>query len=114
MIFLEHVSLVMDKENKDSEDAVNLMTLHSAKGLEYDTVILPAWEDGIFPHQRSLDEEGLAGLEEERRLAYVGLTRARKACKKFGFAEIDKYMGVGRLQSLLDLLMNCQKIILKL
>ena len=79
--FLEHVSLVMEKENKGTEDAVNLMTLHSAKGLEYDTVFLPAWEDGIFPHQRSLDDEGLAGLEEERRLAYVGLTRARKRAK---------------------------------
>ena len=79
--FLEHVSLVMEKENKNNEDAVNLMTLHSAKGLEYDTVFLPAWEDGIFPHQRSLDEDGVAGLEEERRLAYVGLTRARKRAK---------------------------------
>ena len=79
--FLEHVSLVMEKENKSTEDAVNLMTLHSAKGLEYDTVFLPAWEDGIFPHQRSMDEVGFAGLEEERRLAYVGITRARKRVK---------------------------------
>ena len=79
--FIEHVSLVMEKESKNLEDAVNLMTLHSAKGLEYDTVFLPAWEDGLFPHQRSMDEEGVAGLEEERRLAYVGLTRARKRAK---------------------------------
>ena len=57
------------------------MTLHSAKGLEFDTVFLPGWEEGLFPHQRALDEQGRAGLEEERRLAYVGLTRARKRAK---------------------------------
>jgi len=76
--FLEHVSLVMDAAENAPGDMVNLMTLHSAKGLEFDTVILPGWEEGLFPHQRALDENGLAGLEEERRLAYVGLTRARK------------------------------------
>jgi DNA helicase-2/ATP-dependent DNA helicase PcrA len=76
--FLEHVSLVMDNERDAGEPRVSLMTLHAAKGLEFDTVFLPGWEDGLFPHQRSLDEEGAAGLEEERRLAYVGLTRARK------------------------------------
>ncbi len=75
--FLEHVALVMENEQADSDDKVNLMTLHSAKGLEFDTVFLPGWEEGLFPHQRSLDESGIAGLEEERRLAYVGLTRAR-------------------------------------
>lgn len=75
--FLEHISLVMDSDALDTTDKINLMTLHSAKGLEFDTVFLPGWEEGIFPHQRSLDEEGLAGLEEERRLAYVGITRAR-------------------------------------
>ena len=75
--FLEHVSLVMDNEQNDTDPKVNLMTLHAAKGLEFDTVFLPGWEEGLFPHQRSLDEEGLKGLEEERRLAYVGLTRAR-------------------------------------
>jgi DNA helicase II / ATP-dependent DNA helicase PcrA len=75
--FLEHVSLVMENEENTSADKVNLMTLHGAKGLEFDTVFLPGWEEGLFPHQRSLDEEGRAGLEEERRLAYVGLTRAR-------------------------------------
>ncbi len=76
--FLEHVSLVMDTEAEGNEDAVSLMTLHAAKGLEFDTVFLPGWEDGLFPHQRHLDESGQAGLEEERRLAYVGLTRAKK------------------------------------
>ena len=78
--FLEHVSLVMDTDNNPDLDAVNLMTLHSAKGLEFDTVFLPGWEEGLFPHQRSLDEGGRSGLEEERRLAYVGITRARKNC----------------------------------
>jgi len=78
--FMEHVSLVMDTDNNPDLDAVNLMTLHSAKGLEFDTVFLPGWEEGLFPHQRSLDEGGRSGLEEERRLAYVGITRARKNC----------------------------------
>ncbi|WP_181461091.1 ATP-dependent helicase, partial [Candidatus Bartonella washoeensis] len=76
--FLEHVALVMDTENNKNTDAVNIMTLHSAKGLEFETVFLPGWEEGLFPHQRSLDEGGRSGLEEERRLAYVGLTRAKK------------------------------------
>jgi DNA helicase II / ATP-dependent DNA helicase PcrA len=75
--FLEHVSLVMDNAADSGGDMVNLMTLHSAKGLEFDTVFLPGWEDGLFPNQRSMEENGLAALEEERRLAYVGLTRAR-------------------------------------
>jgi len=79
--FLEHVSLVMDRDSDDAEDKVSLMTLHSAKGLEFDNVFLAGWEDGLFPHQRSLDESGAAGLEEERRLAYVGITRARKRSK---------------------------------
>ena len=79
--FLEHISLVMDRESGEAEQAVNIMTLHSAKGLEFDTVFLPGWEEGLFPHQRSLDESGRAGLEEERRLAHVGLTRARKRAK---------------------------------
>ncbi len=76
--FLEHVALVMDAERDEELDAVSLMTLHSAKGLEFDTVFLPGWEEGLFPHQRALDEGGRSGLEEERRLAYVGLTRAKK------------------------------------
>jgi DNA helicase-2/ATP-dependent DNA helicase PcrA len=76
--FLEHVSLVMDAEQNAELDAVNIMTLHSAKGLEFETVFLPGWEEGLFPHQRALDEGGRSGLEEERRLAYVGLTRAKR------------------------------------
>ncbi|TFV46124.1 AAA family ATPase [Bradyrhizobium niftali] len=76
--FLEHISLVMDRDGGAEEDAVSLMTLHSAKGLEFDNVFLPGWEEGLFPSQRTLDEQGRAGLEEERRLGHVGLTRARR------------------------------------
>ena len=76
--FLEHVALVMDNLEEVGGDQVSLMTLHAAKGLEFDTVFLPGWEEGLFPNQRALDEQGNRGLEEERRLAYVGLTRARK------------------------------------
>jgi DNA helicase-2/ATP-dependent DNA helicase PcrA len=79
--FLEHISLVMDTDKAGDTDAVSIMTLHSAKGLEFDTVFLPGWEEGLLPHQRSLDEQGRAGLEEERRLAHVGLTRARRRAK---------------------------------
>ncbi|HIE20099.1 MAG TPA: DNA helicase II, partial [Rhodospirillales bacterium] len=75
--FLEHVSLVMENDDPAIDDKVNLMTLHGAKGLEFDTVFLAGWEEGLFPHPRTLDDSGVAGLEEERRLAYVGLTRAR-------------------------------------
>jgi len=81
--FLEHISLVMDRDGGPEEDAVSLMTLHSAKGLEFDNVFLPGWEEGLFPHQRALDEQGRAGLEEERRLAHVGITRARKRAKLY-------------------------------
>jgi DNA helicase-2/ATP-dependent DNA helicase PcrA len=76
--FLEHVGLVMDNALDPGADQVTVMTLHAAKGLEFDAVFLPGWEEGLFPHQRALDEKGNAGLEEERRLAYVGLTRARR------------------------------------
>ncbi|MGO1118765.1 ATP-dependent helicase [Rhodovibrionaceae bacterium A322] len=76
--FLEHVSLVMENLEDSGSDQVTLMTLHAAKGLEFNTVFLPGWEEGLFPNQRALDEQGNRGLEEERRLAYVGLTRARQ------------------------------------
>ncbi|GGD40470.1 ATP-dependent helicase [Sinisalibacter lacisalsi] len=78
--FLEHVSLIMDNETQASEEKVTIMTLHAAKGLEYPAVFLPGWEEGLFPSQRSMDESGLKGLEEERRLAYVGITRAEELC----------------------------------
>ncbi|SFR12896.1 ATP-dependent helicase [Poseidonocella sedimentorum] len=78
--FLEHVSLVMDNESDDDSPKVSIMTLHAAKGLEFPAVFLPGWEDGLFPSQRSMDESGLKGLEEERRLAYVGITRAEELC----------------------------------
>ena len=83
--FLEHVSLVMELEQNETEDRINLMTMHAAKGLEFDTVFLPGWEEGLFPSQRTMDENGLEGLEEERRLAYVCLTRA-KARIRISFA----------------------------
>ncbi|MGK2908703.1 MAG: ATP-dependent helicase [Sphingobium sp.] len=78
--FLEHVSLVMDNEAQADSQKVTIMTIHAAKGLEYDTVFLVGWEEGIFPSQRALDEGGIASLEEERRLAYVAITRARRKC----------------------------------
>ena len=78
--FLEHVALIMDNEQSDAEQKVSIMTLHAAKGLEFPAVFLPGWEDGLFPSQRSMDESGLKGLEEERRLAYVGITRAEELC----------------------------------
>ena len=76
--FLDHVSLVMENEERDDDAKLSMMTLHGAKGLEFDTVFLPGWEEGVFPNQRALDEGGNKSLEEERRLAYVGITRARK------------------------------------
>ena len=78
--FLEHVSLIMDNDSEDAEEKITIMTLHAAKGLEFPVVFLPGWEDGLFPSQRSMDESGLKGLEEERRLAYVGITRAEELC----------------------------------
>jgi DNA helicase-2/ATP-dependent DNA helicase PcrA len=76
--FLEHVSLVTENDERIDVDQINIMTLHSAKGLEFDAVFLPGWEEGLFPHARALEDSGAEGLEEERRLAYVGLTRARR------------------------------------
>ncbi|NUB43789.1 UvrD-helicase domain-containing protein [Fertoebacter nigrum] len=78
--FLEHVSLIMENETEEAAQKVSIMTLHAAKGLEFPVVFLPGWEDGLFPSQRSMDESGLKGLEEERRLAYVGITRAEVLC----------------------------------
>jgi DNA helicase II / ATP-dependent DNA helicase PcrA len=78
--FLEHVSLIMDNESSEEGAKVSIMTLHAAKGLEFPAVFLPGWEDGLFPSQRSMDESGTKGLEEERRLAYVGITRAEEVC----------------------------------
>ena len=78
--FLEHVALIMDNETDEAGGKVSVMTLHAAKGLEFPVVFLPGWEDGLFPSQRSMDEQGLKGLEEERRLAYVGITRAERLC----------------------------------
>ncbi|WP_138468463.1 ATP-dependent helicase [Poseidonocella sp. HB161398] len=78
--FLEHVALVMDNDSGNSGPQVSIMTLHAAKGLEFPAVFLPGWEDGLFPSQRSMDESGITGLEEERRLAYVGITRAEEVC----------------------------------
>ncbi|SDX36875.1 ATP-dependent helicase [Litoreibacter albidus] len=78
--FLEHIALVMDNDSEDATEKVSIMTLHAAKGLEFPAVFLPGWEDGLFPSQRSMDESGVKGLEEERRLAYVGITRAEKLC----------------------------------
>jgi DNA helicase II / ATP-dependent DNA helicase PcrA len=78
--FLEHVSLIMDNSSEDAAEKVSIMTLHAAKGLEFPAVFLPGWEDGLFPSQRSMDESGQKGVEEERRLAYVGITRAEELC----------------------------------
>jgi DNA helicase-2/ATP-dependent DNA helicase PcrA len=75
---MQHVGLVMDREEQAGDDMVNIMSLHAAKGLEFDVVFCAGWEEGLFPHQRSMDENGLAGVEEERRLAYVGITRAKR------------------------------------
>jgi len=78
--FLEHVSLIMENDNDDATEKVSIMTLHGSKGLEFPVVFLPGWEEGLFPSQRSMDESGQRGLEEERRLAYVGITRAEEIC----------------------------------
>ena len=76
--FLEHVSLATSIDQDWEGHKVNMMTMHAAKGLEFDVVFLPGWEEGLFPHQKSIEEKGQNGLEEERRLAYVGITRAKK------------------------------------
>ena len=76
--FLDHVSLATSIDQDWEGEKINLMTMHSSKGLEFDIVFLPGWEEGLFPHQKSIEEKGQKGLEEERRLAYVGITRAKK------------------------------------
>jgi DNA helicase-2/ATP-dependent DNA helicase PcrA len=76
--FLEHVALATSIDQEWEGAKINLMTMHAAKGLEFDVVFLPGWEEGLFPHQKSIEEKGQNGLEEERRLAYVGITRAKK------------------------------------
>jgi len=91
--FLEHVALVTDAGNEESGPRVSIMTMHAAKGLEFDVVFLPGWEEGLFPHQRAVDDNGLAGLEEERRLAYVGVTRARRRVAIF-FASNRRVRGL--------------------
>jgi DNA helicase-2/ATP-dependent DNA helicase PcrA len=88
--FLEHVSLVMENTAKSQYDSVSIMTLHGSKGLEFDTVFLPGWEEELFPSKKSLEELGNQGLEEERRLAYVGITRAKKRAHIFYAA--SRYM----------------------
>src|SRR5207344_1232864 len=81
--FLEHVSLVMDNDEARQGERITIMTIHAANGLEFDTLYLAGWEEGVFPSQRALDEGGLASLEEERRLAYVAITRARRRATIF-------------------------------
>ena len=78
--FLEHISLMMENDSEEGTEKISIMTLHASKGLEFSSVFLPGWEDGLFPSQRSLDETGQKGLEEERRLAYVGITRSEEHC----------------------------------
>ncbi len=90
--FLDHVSLVMENDKNDSSEMINIMTLHGAKGLEFDHIFLPGWEEGLFPNQRSLDENGTIALEEERRLGHVGLTRARKTVR-ISFAHSRRSFG---------------------
>ncbi len=106
--FLEHIALVMDRDSSDADDKVSIMTLHSSKGLEFGTVFLPGWEEGLFPHQRALDEKGKAGLEEERRLAYVGITRAKRRAI-FPSPRTAASITCGRTPCPRALSMNCRK-----
>ena len=107
--FLEHVSLFMDNEGEEQGEKVSIMTLHAAKGLEFPMVFMPGWEDGLFPSQRSMDESGTKGLEEERRLAYVGITRAEQVCT-ISFAGNRRVFGQWQSSCLPVLLMSCLPI----
>ncbi len=106
--FLEHISLVMDRDGGAEDDAVSLMTLHSAKGLEFDNVFLPGWEEGLFPSQRTLDEQGRAGLEEERRLAHVG-SRGRAAAPNCISPPTGGFTAPGRPRSRRAFSTNCRR-----
>ena len=108
--FLEHVSLIMDNEQDSEEPKVTLMTLHAAKGLEFPAVFLPGWEDGLFPSQRAMDEEGMKGLEEERRLAYVGITRAEKGLARSPLPETAASTGNGKARCPRASSTNCPRI----
>ena len=103
--FLEHVALATSVDQDWDGQKVNMMTMHAAKGLEFDVVFLPGWEEGLFPHQKSIEEKGQNGLEEERRLAYVGITRAKKkAIISFSMNRFIKVIGL--IVWPLDLLMS--------
>ena len=106
--FMEHVSLLIDNSPEKTDDAIRIMTLHSAKGLEFDYVFLPGWEEGIFPHSRALAENGDRGLEEERRLAYVGITRARYGVY-ISYTMQRRFTTLGKPTCLLGLSKNYRK-----
>lgn len=114
--FIEYISLIMDSDDRTEEDEVKIMTLHAAKGLEFDTVFLPGWEEGIFPSQRTLEDEGKNGEEEERRLAYVGLTRAKRkiyilyAVTRMVFGNWQTNMPSRFLKELPEGCIDCEKL----
>ena len=101
--FLEHVALATSADQEWKGEKVNLMTMHAAKGLEFESVFLPGWEEGLFPHQKSLEENGDFALEEERRLAYVGITRAKKEAFISFVMKKERIMETGWMLCHLDL-----------